>query len=74
MYMLVMVMTTTVLAFEISDKITHATNVKFELLAEISRLSNLCTNKDLTQPLALIDTVGVYFKDGHPLKQVDGMT
>jgi hypothetical protein len=38
MFVLVMVMTSTVLAFEISDQITHATNVKFELLAEISKL------------------------------------
>jgi len=33
-----MVMTSTVLAFEVSDRITHATNVKFEMIAEINRL------------------------------------
>jgi hypothetical protein len=37
-YMLAMVMTSTVLAFEVSDKITSATNVKFELMAEIKKL------------------------------------
>ena len=30
--------------------------------------------QELTQPLALIDSVGVYFKDGHPQHQIDSMT
>lgn len=74
-YLIVMVMTSTVLAFDVSDRITTATNVQFELIAEINRLQSLCTKcEDKTVPIELLKTVGLYFKEGEPEYQVDGMT
>jgi hypothetical protein len=116
-YMIVMVMTSTVLAFSsansetgikmlkklnsMDQSIENMQNVKVALVecaaagdcsqeaaampalamyaeeeaTATPEIVSLSTDfQDLSLPLALIDTIGIYFKDGHPQKQVDGMT